>query len=346
MALIPLHSKKGIMGLLQLNNKKQNSFTIDKIHFFEGIGASIGTALARIEAEREIENLAKFPSENPNPVLRIAKDGILLYANPASDSLLSEWGCKVGQVVPENWVQTVAEIFNSTLHSRVEIKHSGRLFAFMIIPVLEAGYTNLYARDLTEHKEAEQEIRELNKKLKQRVIKRTDSLARANRQLVQEIEERKRLERELLDIIERERMRIGQELHDGLGQQLTGIALMSKVLQHKLARKSLDESIDAEEISSLVNQAIDQARGLARGLHPVDLTVSGLVPALQELTTMTSHLFGVSCIFEYDDLVSIEDIEVAIHVYRIAQEAITNSIKHGQAKNIWLELTLAENRRL
>jgi signal transduction histidine kinase/PAS domain-containing protein len=343
MALIPLHSEKGIMGLLQLNNKKQNSFTIDKIHFFEGIGASIGTALARIEAEREIENLAKFPSENPNPVLRIAKDGILLYANPASDSLLSEWGCKVGQVVPESWVQTVAEIFNSTLHSRVEIKHSDRLFAFMVIPVLEAGYTNLYARDITEHKEAEQEIRELNKKLEQRVIKRTDSLARANRQLVQEIEERKRLERELLDISERERMRIGQELHDGLGQQLTGIALMSKVLQHKLTRKSLDESIDAEEISSLVNQAIDQARGLARGLHPVDLTVSGLVPALQELATMTSHLFGVSCTFEYDDSVSIEDIEVAIHVYRIAQEAITNSIKHGQAKNIWLELTLAEN---
>jgi signal transduction histidine kinase len=346
MALIPLHSEKGIMGLLQLNNKRQNSFTIEKIRFFEGIAASIGTALAKIEAEREIENLAKFPSENPNPVLRIAKNGVLLYANPASDSLLSQWGCKVGQVVPEDWAQTVAEVFDPVSHRRVELEHSGRLLAFMVIPVPEAGYANLYARDITERKEAEQEIRELNKRLEQRVTKRTASLAKANRQLVREFEERKRLEVEILDISERERKRIGQELHDGLGQQLTGIALMSKVLQHKLNKKSLNESVDAEEISSLVNQAIDQTRGLARGLHPVDLTASGLVPALQELAAMTSHLFGISCTFKHDNLVSVEDIEVAIHVYRIAQEAITNSIKHGQAKNVWLELSSIENRTI
>jgi len=167
----------------------------------------------------------------------------------------------------------------------------------------------------------------------------TAELTAANRQLLQEIEERTRLEKELLSIIERERRRIGQELHDSIGQQLTGIEFMTEALEQKLSSKSLPEASYAARITTRVTQATDQTRELAKGLHPVDLDENGLMSALEELTATTEHLFGVSCSLRCDRLVPINDISVAINLYRIAQEAITNAIKHGRAKNILVELS-------
>ncbi|MHC4483045.1 MAG: sensor histidine kinase, partial [Planctomycetota bacterium] len=158
------------------------------------------------------------------------------------------------------------------------------------------------------------------------------------KQLLQEIDARRRLEKEILNISERERRRIGQELHDSLGQQLTGIGFMTKVLEQKLAAKSPNEATDVAEIAKLVNQATDQARGLSKGLHPVDLEAGTLMLALQELATTTKSVFGIRCTFECDKRVKIENPEVAIHLYRIAQEAITNAIKHGGAKNVQIGL--------
>ena len=110
--------------------------------------------------EEQIENLARFPSENPNPVLRIAKDGVLLYANDAGGSLLTEWNCREGKIMSENWQQIVSEVFTTGLSKKIEIGHAGRIFAFMVVPVLDAGYANLYARDITERKQAEKGIGE------------------------------------------------------------------------------------------------------------------------------------------------------------------------------------------
>lgn len=160
-----------------------------------------------------------------------------------------------------------------------------------------------------------------------------------------DITERKRLEREILDISAREQQRIGQDLHDGLGQHLTGIALLSKVLEQKLAAKSLGEATEAAEIAALVNQAITQTRDLARGLCPVQLEASGLVSALQELTSKTESLFNVSCRFECEHSVLIHDNAVATHLYYIGQEAISNAVKHGKAQRIRVGLA-AENHRI
>ncbi|MHC4326296.1 MAG: c-type heme family protein, partial [Planctomycetota bacterium] len=288
----------------------------------------------RRQAEREIENLAKFPSENPNPVLRISAEGTLLYANHTADSIIHEWDCQIGQAVPDMWRKTTVEVLANKRQKRIEYRHDNKIFAFLIVPVIEAGYANLYGRDITERKAAEEDLQKHQQQLEELVEIRTAELREVNKQLMAEIEGRKQLEREILDISERERRRLGEELHDSLGQQLTGIAFMTKVLERKLAETSPNEVADVVEIAKLVGQATDQARGLARGLHPLDLGAESLMSSLEELARQTRELIGVRCFFRCDEAVKVDDAGVAVHLYRIAQEAVTNAIKHGKAKNI------------
>ncbi|MFQ5961522.1 MAG: ATP-binding protein, partial [Candidatus Methylomirabilales bacterium] len=172
-----------------------------------------------------------------------------------------------------------------------------------------------------------------------------DGAASKLRGFMLDITERKRLEKEILEISVREQRRIGQDLHDGLGQHLTGIAFLIKVLEHKLAAKSLGEAAEAAQIATLVNQAVTQTQDLARGLCPVQLEANGLVAALQELTSQTESLFHVSCRFQSEQPILIHDNAVATHLYYIGQEAVTNAIKHGKAQYVVIGLT-AENERI
>jgi PAS domain S-box-containing protein len=343
-ALIPLRSGDEVVGLLQLNDTKRGRFTAEMMRFFEGIGASIGIALARISAEQEVENLAKFPSESPYPVVRIAKGGTILYANDAALKLLDKWGCQLGGLAPQNWRQYVQRILDSGSSGELETTCEDRVFSLIIAPVADAGYVNVYGIDVTERRQAEEELRKYRLHLEELVEARTAELTQTNEQLLKEIERRHRLEREILEISERERRRIGQELHDSIGQQFTGIAFMTKVLEKKLAKGMPKESASAAEIGKLVNQATDQVRGLARGLHSVDLDAGGLALSLAELAANTEHLFGIHCSFQGDDSVQVDDTSVAVNLYRITQEAVTNAVKHGKAKNIRITLTCRDGK--
>ena len=153
-----------------------------------------------------------------------------------------------------------------------------------------------------------------------------------------DITERKRLEKAILEISAEEQRRIGQDLHDGLGQHLTGIAFMSKVQEQKLAEKGLVEAADAARIVTLVNQAITKTRELAHGLLPVISDARGLTSALKRWALEVEDLFDISCSFWIDEPVLIHDASVSTHLYRIAQEAVNNAIRHGEAKNILISL--------
>lgn len=151
--------------------------------------------------------------------------------------------------------------------------------------------------------------------------------------------ERKRLEKEIIEISEMEQRRLGQDLHDGLCQQLAGIELMSQVLEQRLSAKSNDDATRAGEIARHVRAAIAQTRGLARGLSPVELDESGLMSALQELAANVKKMFHVKCEFECGAAVLISDNAMATHLFRIAQEAASNAVKHGKAKLVEIGLT-------
>jgi PAS domain S-box-containing protein len=425
----------------------------------------------RKRAEEKVAQLAKFPDENPNPVLRVSREGTILYSNKAGVPLLNLWQCRDSQPLSGRGHQCVLRALDDGLPRQAEVGCDSRIFSLTFAPVADSNYVNVYAlditerkqaevmlqasenkfrdlietttdwvwevdaegtytyvspkvnellgydvndvlgktpfdfmpkeeadkvakifkekvikkepfdrleninrhkdghlvvletsgipllgeegqlegyrgidRDITQRKQAEQKIRELNEKLEKRVVERTARLTRAHKQLLKEIEERKCLEKELLSISEREQRLIGQELHDSIGQQFAGIAFMAKVLEQKLVSKLPDEAANAAEIAKLVNQATDQARDLAKGLHPVDLDAGSLLFAMQELAAATEHLFGIRCTLKAGEHIPIDDTTVAIHLYRITQEAITNAIKHSRAKNIQIALTAGSDK--
>lgn len=160
-----------------------------------------------------------------------------------------------------------------------------------------------------------------------------------------DITQRKLIERELLRVSDAEKNRIGSDLHDGLGQYLTGISCLSAALRDKLQVQTRPEAEEANTISSLVQEAIAQTRALARGLCPVQLETSGLETALEDLTFQVQRLHGIECQFEPQGHVDVETT-AAIHLYRITQEAINNAIKHAGAKRITVRADFSKDNKL
>ncbi|MBI4226751.1 MAG: MASE1 domain-containing protein [Candidatus Omnitrophica bacterium] len=175
-------------------------------------------------------------------------------------------------------------------------------------------------------------------------IRQADGAVMGAAIVMADITERKRLEREVLAIGEREQQRIGQDLHDGLGQHLLGIALMGKHLQRALEGRGQPEAAEAAQIADLVNQAIPQIRELAEGAYPSELQTEGLASALRQLAAKTERLTGVSCRVEADDDLPSPETDAALHLYRIAQEAVSNAIRHGQAGHIIIRWAPAGSR--
>jgi PAS domain S-box-containing protein len=157
--------------------------------------------------------------------------------------------------------------------------------------------------------------------------------------------ESKRLEQEILNISERERQRIGRDLHDDLCPQLIGIEVLSKVLNKKLERKGLAEADDAAKISTFIKDSINKTRRLSRGLYPVNLTGHGLDSSLAELALYIKDVFGVECHFRSDIPSPFQNNATAAnHIYYIVHEAVHNAVKHSKSKNIFVILSANNGR--
>ena len=162
--------------------------------------------------------------------------------------------------------------------------------------------------------------------------------------IAEDITERKRLEKEILDISNRERLRIGQDVHDGLCQHLAGTAFAVTSLEQTLADLRSPQVADVQKIAQLIDRAITEARHIAQGLSPVDLDPNALMSALDQLAANVSRLFDVDCTFSCQGAVHVRNNTVAMELYRIAREGVNNAIKHGKPKHIWLALTSVNGR--
>ena len=172
-------------------------------------------------------------------------------------------------------------------------------------------------------------MRSLNAHLEERVIERTSALEA-------EIVEKRELEKSILEIGDRERAAVGQDLHDGLCQQLVSAAFSANMLHERLA--DAPARTDIARIGDMIDDAISQARNLARGLYPVRLETEGLEMALRELVSTMSRRFTNGCAFECSGALPAARPGTDIHLYRIAQEAIVNAAKHSGADNVIVSL--------
>lgn len=159
--------------------------------------------------------------------------------------------------------------------------------------------------------------------------------------ILRDITERRRLEQEILRISDMERQRIGQDLHDGLGQMLTGTGLITQSLVRRLEAADSSLAEDAAEIRQLIQEADEYARTITRGLTPVELDAGGLSSALERLANNAERLFGITCRFEAVGRPAVQDNSAATHLYRIAQEAVSNAVKHGKAGTVAIRLGAA-----
>lgn len=205
----------------------------------------------------------------------------------------------------------------------------------------------LLAAFSSEQHRSQADIKSAHDKLEQRVKDRTHELVRIHEGLQQEIAERKRLEVALIQVSEAQQKRIGQELHDGLGQHLTSIAFFGATLQQKLNDQAHSEADAAQRVVELVNQSIEMTRRVARGLYPAVLEFRGLPVALEQLADNTRSLTGITCVVHADPDARVSDPLVAINLYRVAQEAINNAVKHSHARHITITLACINgNHRL
>jgi len=161
--------------------------------------------------------------------------------------------------------------------------------------------------------------------------------------VVRDITEERQLEQEVMRISEHERHRIGQDLHDGLGQMLSGIGLLSRRVANKLETEKHALSDDMNEIRELIKEADDYSRGLAKGLVKIDLDRGGFSAAIEKLVRQSERLFRIDC-----ELLASQDVDItertrAEHVYRIVQEAVNNAVKHGQASEVKVSMIMGHN---
>jgi PAS domain S-box-containing protein len=191
------------------------------------------------------------------------------------------------------------------------------------------------ARDATQQHEAEEQLQRAHDELDQRVQERTRDLERTNAKLRQAMEQRQMLEKQILLITEQERARISHDLHDSLCQELTATALLLKSRAHAIERQSKAAADSLAEAAETVSANAQMARDLARGLHPMDIGASGLPSALRELCSRMSG--EVSCRCHCPRSLRM-DHNVAVNLYRIAQEGVTNSLKHANASEITISL--------
>lgn len=195
--------------------------------------------------------------------------------------------------------------------------------------------------DISDRREAQTELELAKTFLEDRVREQTNELSAANRELKNQIKRRRGLEGQILEVSDREQQRLGQELHDGVCQNLTATAFMAQAIASRLRSHRVIAADDIEKIAKLVNAAANDARNVARGLHHMDVDSAGLVTALQGL--VDREIWKTPCRLKIKRAFHIEDDAAAVHIYRIAREAVINANKHAQAREIVVELERLKN---
>jgi two-component system, NarL family, sensor histidine kinase UhpB len=302
---------------------------------------------------------AAIETSIPSGIAVVDLEGKQSYVNPAFCRMVGWTEAElIGRKPPfDYWppeehdriIAALAKVIESEvppygLELRLRRQNGQRFDTLLLMTALKDSFDNLTGwlssiTDITERKQAEDALRRSHEELDLRVRQRTADLSTANAQLQAAMAERRRLEHELLEITEKERRRIGLDLHDDLGQKLTGIALMSKGLQVQLTRRGSEGAVEAARIHTLIQEALNQTRDLSHDLVTLDLEQQDLASAMERMVLHVKRTFNIGCRFECQTKAPALEANSVSQLYKITQEAVTNAIKHGKAKNVEIRLS-------
>lgn len=340
---VPALLGDNLVGQVAVANADRD-YNEEDLGVVERLAALYSIALQRERAEEEIKNVARFPSENPDPILRIANDGTISYANKASASLLNEWGTGIGQCAPDFMTELAARVLDTGSEEAFELEHTGGTLLFRVVPLEEGAYVNLYGLDITERKRAEERLRKHEQDLEELVKERTAELERSHQEL-------RKLAAHVQTAREEERASVAREIHDELGQVLTGLEMDLSWLNTRLAemedgmsRRPLLDKISS--MSALVDRTFESVQRIAAELRPGVLDDFGLAAAIESHARQFQERTGIRCSVvlaagstDFDDV-------TATALFRIVQETLTNVARHAKATNVAVSLKHDGNKLL
>ena len=261
----------------------------------------------RKRVEEEIRSLARFPSENPSPVLRAATNGTILYANEASLPLLNAWGCSIGQPLPDEWHKFALDVLSSGSSKSIEAEFEDRVLSLTFTPVVNGEHINLYGFDITRRKRAEEQIR--------------------------------RLSHELLVAQESERQRISRELHDVVGQELSALKIGLDTFFDNQPEALPETRQRLAEFSNILQAAIVTVRDLSHTLRSTGLDKRGLVSTVRLYCEQFSRRKRLKVDFFATGIDEARlDFNTKINLYRMIQEGLNNVKRHADANHVTIHL--------
>jgi signal transduction histidine kinase len=285
---------------------------------------------ARVDSREAMESA--LVSEQWDLVL--ADHAMPNFSAPEALRLVKNQGLDLPFIIVSGQIeeQTAVEAMRAGAHDYVMKNQLARL-----VPAVERELREAEVRRA--RSEYEEQLRRAQEELETRVQNRTADLNAAYLKLRNLIEERKRLENELLEIAENERRRIGFDLHDDLGQKLTGVSLMVKALVHRLSAGHHPCAADAARVHELVNEIVSHTHNLAHHFGSLDMKGDDLSCVLSVLAENVKKMFGIPCRLEMEGEISELSSYTMTQLYKIAQEAVSNAIKHGKARHVSISVS-------